>query len=87
MREYVPEEIHSGEKQGFSSPDNSWFKGESIEFVKREILNKDALIYNFFDYKNTKRLIDEHLSGAKNRRLFIWSLINFEEWLKIYAKD
>ena len=86
MSKYVPEEIYAGEKQGFSSPDNSWFKGESIEFVKREILNKDALIYNFFDYGNTKRLIDEHLTGAKNRRLFIWSLINFEIFLNLFKR-
>jgi asparagine synthase (glutamine-hydrolysing) len=36
--------------------------------------------------KNTvQRIISEHLSGEKNRRLFIWSLLCFEEWCKIYG--
>ena len=27
--------INKAVKQGFSSPDNSWFKGESIDFVQK----------------------------------------------------
>ena len=34
MRSILPQDITSAEKQGFSSPDASWFKGDSIEFVK-----------------------------------------------------
>jgi asparagine synthase (glutamine-hydrolysing) len=34
MQRYVPEQITSAVKQGFSAPDASWFKGESIEYVR-----------------------------------------------------
>ncbi len=84
MRSNIPENIHSAVKQGFSSPDNSWFKGESIEFVKSKLLNDNAKIYNYLDKDLTQKLINEHLCGDKNRRLFIWSLLNFEEWNNIY---
>ena len=40
MSKYVPKDIHNAPKQGFSSPDASWFKGESIDFVERKILKK-----------------------------------------------
>jgi len=85
MSQHIPEDIHKAVKQGFSSPDNSWFKGESIEFVKSKLLNDNARIYNYMDKKATQKLINEHLSGDKNRRLFIWSLLNFEEWNNIYG--
>jgi len=85
MSKYIPEDIHKAVKQGFSSPDNSWFKGESIDFVKANLLNNDANIYKYLDKKSVERLVSEHLNGDKNRRLFIWSLLNFEEWSKIYA--
>lgn len=85
MSKYIPEDIHKAVKQGFSSPDQSWFKGESIEFVKEKLLNKDANIYKYMDKDATQRLINEHLSGEQNRRLFIWSLLNFEEWSNIYG--
>ena len=85
MSRYIPEDIHKAVKQGFSSPDNSWFKGESIEFVKAKLLNENANIYKYMDREATQKLINEHLRGEKNRRLFIWSLLNFEEWSNIYG--
>ena len=85
MSKYIPEDIHKAVKQGFSSPDQSWFKGESIEFVRNKILNENANIYKYMDRGAVERLVNEHLSGEKNRRLFVWSLLNFEEWSSIYG--
>ena len=81
MSKYIPKEITSGVKQGFSSPDASWFKGKSIEFVNNKLGNKQALIYEFMNRKTVKALIDDHTSGKSNKRLLIWSLLNFEEYL------
>src|SRR4029077_15375513 len=39
MKNYVPQDIADGEKQGFSGPDGAWFKGESIEYVRRLLYN------------------------------------------------
>lgn len=86
MKRYIPNEVTNAVKQGFSAPDASWFKGESIDYVKREILNKKANIYEYFDYNTVERYVGEHLSGQENRRLFIWSLLNIEWWLKSYMK-
>ncbi|MFY9107287.1 asparagine synthase-related protein [Aliarcobacter cryaerophilus] len=83
-KDLVPKVIFSI-PQGFSSPDNSWFKGESIEFVKSKLLDDNANIYKYMDKSSTQKLIYEHLIGDKNRRLFIWSLLNFEEWSDIYG--
>jgi len=82
MSRYIPVEITNGEKQGFSSPDASWFKGESIEFVKRTLMQRDAAIYQWLDRKAVHSLIDDHLSGRENRRLLIWSLLYMETWMK-----
>ncbi|MDF1678692.1 MAG: asparagine synthase (glutamine-hydrolyzing) [Legionellaceae bacterium] len=85
MSKYIPEEINRAVKQGFSSPDKSWFKGDSIEFVKEKLLSDDAAIYRFFDKNLVDKLLGEHLSGTENYRLFIWSLINLEAFLEHYA--
>lgn len=82
MHRYIPPEIAWAEKQGFSAPDASWFKGESIEFVKRSLLAGSPLIYEVLDRPVIERLIEEHLTGKTNRRLLIWSLLNVEAWLK-----
>ena len=84
MGHYIPLEITNGVKQGFSAPDASWFRGESIDYVKRTVYNDRAGIYQFMDKEAVQRLVDEHLQGKQNRRLLIWSLLNFELWLKTF---
>jgi asparagine synthase (glutamine-hydrolysing) len=82
MSRHIPIDITHAEKQGFSSPDASWFKGESIELVKRTLLKGNPLIYDVLDRSSVKHLVEQHLNGQQNRRLLIWSLLNVEEWLK-----
>ena len=84
MREYVPDNIINAPKQGFSSPDSSWFKGESIDFVRNKLLNGNPLIYNILDRASIKNLVQQHLDGKQNRRLLIWSLLNLEEYFSSY---
>ena len=83
VESFIPKEIAKAKKQGFSSPDKSWFEGESMEFVKQKLFDKKAAIYDYFDYNVCVTMIDEHLSGKQNRRLFIWSLLNFDEWCNL----
>jgi asparagine synthase (glutamine-hydrolysing) len=79
------ENISKIPKQGFSPPDNSWFRGESINFLKNKILNKKARIYEFMDREKIYNIVNEQLEGKKNHRLLIWSLLYFEHWLEIFA--
>jgi asparagine synthase (glutamine-hydrolysing) len=81
MRRHIPADIAGAEKQGFSSPDASWFKGESIDFVRRTLLQGQPRLYEFLDRGAITGLINEHLEGRQNRRLLIWSLLNVEQWL------
>lgn len=82
MAEYVPSHIVEAPKQGFSSPDASWFRGESIEFVKKKLLDSDAAIYTVLDREVVTSLIEEHMCGEQNRRLLIWSLLSIETWMQ-----
>jgi asparagine synthase (glutamine-hydrolysing) len=82
MARLIPDEVTKAEKQGFSSPDASWFKGESIEFVRRTLLQGKPRIYDLLDRKAVTELINEHLRGDQNRRLLIWSLLSVEAWIR-----
>ena len=77
---YVGTETIEREKQGFSAPDASWFRGESIDYVRDRLLDRTARIYDWMDYRTVSGLIQEHLSGQRNHRLLIWSLLYVEEW-------
>lgn len=84
MERYIPHEVTDGVKQGFSAPDASWFRGESIDYVRRMLFQKRARIYEFLDRSSVMGLVDEHLQGRQNLRLFIWSLLNVEHWCNHY---
>lgn len=84
MARYIPAEITRAEKQGFSAPDATWFKGDSIEFVRRKLLNGRARIYDVLERSAVVPLVEQHMTGEQNRRLLIWSLLNVEQWLHEY---
>jgi asparagine synthase (glutamine-hydrolysing) len=78
MERILPKEVTEREKQGFSAPDASWFKGESIDYVKDTLFDDGASIYRHLDKSVVQDLVSEHLEGKQNRRLLIWSLLNVE---------
>jgi asparagine synthase (glutamine-hydrolysing) len=83
MARHVPDEVTTRAKQGFSGPDATWFRGESVEYV-RDLTDHDALMYEFLDPKMVHALVEEHASGKENRRLLLWSLLNFEHWCRTF---
>jgi asparagine synthase (glutamine-hydrolysing) len=84
MAKYLPRETLEGRKQGFSGPDSSWFKTESIQFVKKALTNQNSPIFDYLNYETTNGLLNQHLNGQHNRRLLIWSLLNLNQILSSY---
>jgi asparagine synthase (glutamine-hydrolysing) len=84
MAPLLPAETLSRKKTGFSAPDASWFRGESIDYVNRLLRTPNASIYEFLQPKYVNNVLDEHESGRENHRLLIWSLLCFEWWCRIY---
>ena len=81
MTQYVPDSITNSPKQGFSSPDASWFKGQSMDYVKRKLFGDGGELYNLLNRNAVEGLVSQHITGKENRRLLIWSLLNVQEWL------
>ena len=82
MKNFIPDDILNAPKQGFSSPDASWFKGESVDFVQSMLFDQNTKLSEYLNRDCIKSLVSEHTNGTKNRRLLIWSLINLESWMK-----
>ena len=82
MARHIPREVVEREKQGFSAPDASWFRGESIDYVRNLLFDDKARIYDYLDKTSIRALIERHLSGEQNHRLLIWSLLYVENFCK-----
>jgi len=86
MRRFIPAEVVKHGKQGFSAPDASWFRGESIDYVRATLFNRNADIYDFLDRSAVRDLVSDHLEGRENRRLLIWSLLYLEQWCHTFLR-
>jgi asparagine synthase (glutamine-hydrolysing) len=84
MGRHVPQDVAEGIKQGFSAPDAGWFRGESIEYVRRRIMGGHARIFDYLDQQTVQSLLQDHLDGKENRRLLIWSLLSLEQWFHTF---
>ncbi|HYR06282.1 MAG TPA: asparagine synthase-related protein, partial [Longimicrobium sp.] len=84
LRGYVPEGYTQAAKQGFSAPDASWFKGESIDYIRGLFNDRRARIWDFVQPDTAHALLEDHFQGRENRRLLIWSLVSFEWWCRTF---
>jgi asparagine synthase (glutamine-hydrolysing) len=84
MAHLIPAEVANRTKQGFSAPDASWFRGESIDYINRLLGAPDARIYQFLSRSYVASVLEEHTSGKINHRLLIWSLLSLEWWVRTF---
>jgi asparagine synthase (glutamine-hydrolysing) len=84
MMNFMPEKIINRKKQGFSAPDESWYRGENAKYIKELLMNKNTVSADFINLDYVHKIINEHINDNKNHRLLIWSFMNFEWWCKIF---
>ena len=84
MSGFIPEKIVNRKKQGFSAPDESWYRGENAKYVKELLLNKKTISSEFINPDYMKKIVHEHVDQHINHRLLIWSFMNFEWWCRIF---
>ena len=85
MLQLMPREIVNRPKQGFSAPDATWFRWESIQYIE-SILSEDGdpALYEYLNPRYVAERLEEHATGKRNNRLFIWSLLSFEWWCRSF---
>ena len=82
MSRLIPSEIIERKKQGFSGPYDSWYRGESLEYIRRLLTSPGSRYREYLDPAFVEGVIEEHTSARRNHRLLIWSLLCFEVWLR-----
>ena len=86
MQCFLPKQFTRQPKQGFSPPDDNWYRGESMDYIKAILYDPKTLQRPWFDQLFVKARLEEHFTGQKNNRLLIWSLLCFE-WLQRHYVD
>lgn len=87
MMSFMPERIINRKKQGFSAPDESWYRGENAAYIKELLLENKTVSSDFINQDYMKKIVREHIDDRINHRLLIWSFMNFEWWCRIYLNN
>jgi asparagine synthase (glutamine-hydrolysing) len=87
MMSFMPEKIINRKKQGFSAPDESWYRGENAAYIKELLLDKMTVSSDYINPNYIRKIVNEHIQDHVNHRLLIWSFMNFEWWCRIYLNN
>jgi asparagine synthase (glutamine-hydrolysing) len=86
MRRVLPERILTRPKVGFRVPVNAWFRGGMRDFLRDHLLGTDSATRQYYDARQLRRVLDEHIGGRQNHEKLLWSLLNLELWHRRYAR-
>ena len=82
MKGVLPEPILKRSKMGFPVPVGAWFRGSFRHIIDEYVLSERAIARNLFDRTFVNGLVERHQTGAENHSERLWSLVNFEMWLR-----
>jgi asparagine synthase (glutamine-hydrolysing) len=85
MRGLLPDDVLAKRKQGFSPPDDSWYRGHSMERIRELLLDERTIARGYFQPKAIRSVLEEHAAARRNHRLLIWSLLCFEWWNRLFV--
>jgi asparagine synthase (glutamine-hydrolysing) len=85
MRGLLPEETLNRRKQGFTPPDETWYRGASLAYVRELILGSRARERGYFRPRQLETILEDHVLGRRNHRFLLWSLMCFEWWNRLFV--
>lgn len=84
MSRVLPTAVMERPKQGFSSPEASWYRGENADYLRTMLMDGDLACAEYLDPDVIRETVTEHMSEARNNRLLIWSFLSFEQWCRTF---
>jgi asparagine synthase (glutamine-hydrolysing) len=84
MQGLIPDHILWARKQGFVPPEDAWYRGPILPYIRRTLLSKRSLDRGLFQPYAVARTLDEHAAGTCNHKKLLWSLLCLEWWHRLF---
>jgi asparagine synthase (glutamine-hydrolysing) len=82
---YVPRTLVERPKAGFGIPIGQWLRGDLREWAEHLMADKTIRRHGALDPRPVRRMWSEHLSGAYDRQVYLWSVLMLQAWLEKQA--
>jgi asparagine synthase (glutamine-hydrolysing) len=84
---FLPESILKRPKRGFGvNVVDDWFKGAIDNKMADALRDDDSKIYQYLRPSAVKELFEQHASGRQDHHKILFSLVLFEEWLRVHEE-
>lgn len=87
LQHILPPDVMTRRKQGFSSPEASWYRGENADYVRDMLLDGELACADWLSRDFVRKTVNDHMEGRSNNRLLIWSMLSFEQWCRTFLRD
>jgi asparagine synthase (glutamine-hydrolysing) len=82
MKGVLPEAILTRPKMGFPVPLGAWLRGRYRNVLDEYVTSDRARARAIFDADFVARVVGQHVSGERDHSERLWTLVNFEVWLR-----
>lgn len=87
LARHVPRKLTDRPKAGFNVPVGEWIRGPLRDWAE-ELLDPVAIRdHGLLDDKAVQRLWQQHLSGWRNHKNLIWSILMFQSWYQHWERS
>ncbi|GAK51908.1 asparagine synthetase [glutamine-hydrolyzing] 1 [Candidatus Moduliflexus flocculans] len=83
-RPYLPEELLTRRKQGFSVPLRLWFRNELKSMLNDHLRSSLLVRDGILNGQTIQRILDEHQQHTQDHQHQIWLLLNLELWYQMF---
>jgi asparagine synthase (glutamine-hydrolysing) len=85
VADLLPPSILDRPKQGFGVPVGRWFGRDLRELFADTLLSPRAVQRGYFEPRQVRRLVGEHVGGRRDHTLRLWLLMVLELWQRQYV--
>jgi len=81
----LPAAILRRKKRGFGvNVVDEWFRGAARRKMEDILLDPESRMYNFLRPSAVQEILEQHRSGQNDNHKILFSLVVFEEWLRVH---
>ena len=85
-RKLVPAEVLTRKKRGFAvNVVDDWFRSAMGTKMRDVLMDNNSRMYSYLDPKQVQHLFNRHQSGREDFHKVLFSLVVFEEWLRVQS--
>lgn len=87
ISKYVPDEILSRPKRGFSIPLAQWLRRELVPLFNERVFSPKSFLQEMFEMQQIEKMWKQHQRGTRDYSYHLWALLILESWAEKFLKN